>query len=158
MSRENVKMKVRIVDFRAFNAGVIFTAIGTAAFILAHQYTIGSMLDMEPGFFPAALGILLIILGLISMLQGIRANVPISVASASTLPVLMVVTGVVSFGLLIDRAGLLVSLAALIGFACYDRLRSKPLEVLVIYVALAALASGLFIYAFQMPIKLVWWH
>lgn len=151
-------MKLRIVDARAFYAGMVFTAIGTAAFIMSHQYSMGSLFDMGPGFFPAIVSGLLALLGLASIFQGIRATVPNPVADCRGLPLLMVLAGVVSFGLLIVRAGLLVAMAALIGLSCFDRLRSRPLEVAVIYLVLAGFSVGTFVYAFGMPINLFWWQ
>jgi hypothetical protein len=73
-------------------------------------------------------------------------------------PVLLVLAGVISFALLIERTGLLVALAALLGFSCFDRLKTRPLEILLVYLVLAVFSAGLFVYGFRMTIRLVWWQ
>jgi hypothetical protein len=69
-------MRLHVVDFKAFYAGLFFAAIGAAAFVLSHQYEIGAPLNMGPGFFPALVGIALAGLGGVSMVQGVRASIP----------------------------------------------------------------------------------
>lgn len=151
-------MSLRVVDSRAFFAGMVFAGVGAVAFSLAHQYTIGSLAYMGPGFFPAAVGGVLVVVGIVSIIQGIRATVSNPLEKCKAWPVVMVLAGVVGFGLLIERAGLLVALGVLLGFSCFERLKNRPLEVLATYLLLAGFCSGLFVYVFQMPIKLVWWQ
>jgi Tripartite tricarboxylate transporter TctB family len=151
-------MRLHVVDFKAFYAGLFFAAIGAAAFVLSHQYEIGAPLNMGPGFFPALVGIALAGLGGVSMVQGVRASIPNVVDQVRITPVLLVLAGVISFALLIERTGLLVALAALLGFSCFDRLKTRPLEILLVYLVLAAFSAGLFVYGFRMSIRLVWWQ
>jgi len=46
-------------------AGLIYIVVGAAAFVMAHAYRMGTPLQMGPGFFPALVGVVLILLGLV---------------------------------------------------------------------------------------------
>jgi hypothetical protein len=48
---------------RDYIAGALVALIGGGAFVQARQYDIGNLDAMGPGFFPAALGVALILLG-----------------------------------------------------------------------------------------------
>ena len=51
-------------------AGTLFIVIGALALLGARGYPVGSAMRMGPGYFPAVLGVLLILLG---ALLGLRA-------------------------------------------------------------------------------------
>src|SRR4051794_16044253 len=55
-----------------FWAGMLFIAIGAFAVIVALNYPMGTAARMGPGYFPRALGTLLIILGAVSLFRGLR--------------------------------------------------------------------------------------
>jgi uncharacterized membrane protein (UPF0136 family) len=68
-------------------------------------------------------------------------------------PLLLILAGVIGFYLLIDRAGLVAAIFVLLLFACARQLTSRPLEVLLIFVVLAAFAVAVFIDGFGMPFR-----
>jgi len=55
-----------------FWAGILYIAFGVAAITVALKYPIGSAGRMGPGYFPRALGILLIAIGLILSIRSFR--------------------------------------------------------------------------------------
>ena len=138
-------------------AGAIFIGIGTIAFAAAQQYEIGSARQMGPGYLPAAVGIVLVFLGALSLLNGFRNAIPDLIAKQALEPFVLVVASVVAFALLIDVAGLVVAMLALVLIACLRRLFSHPLEVLLTYVGLTAFSVALFSYGLKMQIPL-WWQ
>ena len=69
-------MRVRIVDAKAWYAGLAYACIGIVAFVMSHQYPIGTPLRMGPGYFPALMGVVLFGLGVVSAAQGLRPEHP----------------------------------------------------------------------------------
>lgn len=138
-------------------AGLIFIVTGTALFIAAQKYEVGSANRMGAGYMPALMGVVLVFLGACSLLTAMRGGASDPIERTPLEPFVLVVASVVAFALLIDAAGFLVALAALISIACLRRLRSNPLEVGAIYLALAGFCSVVFRYALEMPLPLVWW-
>jgi hypothetical protein len=149
---------VRINAPKDLLAGLIFTAFGALTFILAHDYDIGTAVDMGPGYFPAAMGLVLAVIGIAAILRGISRKTPDPITRHRIEPLVLVFAGVLAFSFLIEPAGLLVASAALIGIACFRRLLANPLEVLIFYVALTGFAALVFVRWFDMQLPLFWWH
>jgi hypothetical protein len=94
------------------------------------------------------------LLGAIGVLRaiGTRETAGPSEPRALT-PLLLILTGVTGFYLLIDRAGLVAAIFVLIALSCARQLRSRPLEVLAIFVVLAGFSVAVFIDGFGMPFR-----
>ena len=151
-------MRTRINAPKDILAGLIFVGFGVAAFILSHAYEMGTALEMGPGYFPAAVALILIVVGVLAIVRGLMSKVPDPVAKHRLEPLLLIFAGVLSFSLLIERAGLIVAAAALIGLACFRRLRTHPLEVLLIYVVLTGFSAVGFGMWLGIQLPLVWWQ
>jgi hypothetical protein len=65
-----------IGNTRDFYAGLLFVAFGVVALVMAQSYSIGTAARMGPGYFPRLLGILLIGLGAVQAIVGIRTSAP----------------------------------------------------------------------------------
>ncbi len=68
------------------------------------------------------------------------------------------ILSIVSFGLLIDRAGLVVATFVCLFFACFRRVFTNPIEVFLTYSVLTIFNILVFIYAFGMTIPIFWWE
>jgi hypothetical protein len=139
-------------------AGLIFIAFGVGTIVLARDYEIGSALEMGPGYFPAAMGLLLAVLGIAAIVRGVTRKVRDPITRHRVAPLLLVFAGILAFSFLIESAGLIVAAAALIGIACLQNLRSKPLEVIVIYLVLTGFSALVFVHWFDMRMPLLWWR
>ena len=60
---------------RDLYAGGLVFLIGSGAAIIGSKYTIGSLTKMGPGFFPAALGVVLAIMGVLAAAMEARSRV-----------------------------------------------------------------------------------
>ena len=109
-------------------------------------------------YFPAARGLVLAIIGVAAIARGLTRADPDPIEPHRLEPLFLIFTGIVAFSLLVERAGLLVASAALIGIACYRRIFSHPWEVLITYVALTGFAALVFVVLFEMPMPLFWWR
>jgi hypothetical protein len=139
-------------------AGTIFFVAGIVLFFWSHSYEIGSANNMGPGFFPALLGVLLALFGLAAVIKGFRTRIANPLPAIKLEPLLLLLASVVSFGLLIDTAGLVVASFACIFFACFRRLLKNPVEVLALFVVLTVFNVVVFVQIFAMPIRVFWWQ
>ena len=64
-------------------AGLIFIAFGAGTFVLAHDYEIGTAVQMGPGYFPAAIGLVLAAIGVAAIVAGHQSQDPRSDHAAS---------------------------------------------------------------------------
>jgi len=132
-----------------FWAGVIYIAFGAAAIGIAFNYPIGSAGRMGPGYFPRALGIILIGLGLILALRALRLKgTPMSFTTFK--PLIIVLGSVVLFGIAAPKLGLMVATIILViaSSTASDEFRWK--EAII-----ASIAMAIFTYlAFSWGLKL----
>jgi Tripartite tricarboxylate transporter TctB family len=93
--------------------GILYVVIGVSAFLIARNYTLGSAGRMGPGYFPAAVSLLLVVIG--SVIVGRSFLVDGStVRNFAIRPMAVVLCSIVAFGLLLTRAGFLVAGAVLV--------------------------------------------
>lgn len=96
-----------------FWAGILFIAFGVAAIAIAINYPVGTAGRMGPGYFPRALGVLLIVIGGILALKALRMpGVPLSFGDIR--PLVIVLGSIALFGLLAPYFGMVVATVALI--------------------------------------------
>jgi hypothetical protein len=139
-------------------AGAIFAVAGVVFFAMSQQYDIGTATAMGPGYFPALLGICLTLLGLGSIVKGILAKHYDPIDAHSIEPLILILLSIVSFALLIERAGLVVATFVSIFLACFRRALSHPIEVFAVFLVLTTFNLIVFIYAFGMTIPVFWWR
>ena len=136
-----------------FYAGLVFIAFGIAAIAIGSNYTLGSAARMGPGYFPRILGILLIVLGAILTLRALRLNGS-PIPAWKWRPTLIVIGSVVLFGLMVTRAGLVVSTIVLIVLSSAGSHEFRPREAAISAVLLAALCVGIFVIGLKLQIAI----
>ncbi|WP_181832828.1 tripartite tricarboxylate transporter TctB family protein [Bosea caraganae] len=146
---------LQIQNIRQFWLGVLFGVIGLIA-LWELPRPIGTLTAMGPGYFPMLLGIGLVLAGAASIVIGIRSHSHTEVEPLSLVPTFFIISGIVAMALLIDRAGLAVSLLFMVLGTCYDRVLKHPIEVAVIYIAVLGMTWGVFLHLIKLPIKLFW--
>jgi hypothetical protein len=106
---------IRIRNGRDFWSGVMFATIGAFFAAVGASYEMGTAADMGPGYVPTALGVIVIVLGLV-----IAANAISSSANEETVEAVdwrslfLVLVPVALFGVLLPYLGLVVSLLMLV--------------------------------------------
>jgi hypothetical protein len=146
---------LQIGNIKQFSSGVIFAVIGVLA-LWQLPRPIGSLVSMGPGYFPMLLGIGLVLVGVSSIILGMRSHTHTSIESLALVPTFFIVSGIIAMALLIDRAGLAVSLLFMVLGTCYARVLKHPLEVAIIYLIVLLMTWAVFIYLIQLPITLFW--
>jgi hypothetical protein len=111
---------MRIRNQKDFRAGVMFVAFGLFFAGFGATYSIGTAANMGPGYFPTALGVIVILLAIAILLKSLAPSAPAETAEPLYWRVLALILGpVVLFGLLLDFIGLIAALVVLIAIACY---------------------------------------
>ena len=103
-------------------AGLMFMAVAAFGLWLSRDYPIGTALRMGTGYVPRLLCWILLGLGAVVFLQGLRAAQAERTVAAGGVsawrPVVFVTVSLVVFGLAIERLGLVVSILLLVGLGC----------------------------------------
>jgi hypothetical protein len=101
-----------------FWAGVIYIAFGLIAVIIALDYGMGTALRMGPGYFPTVLGVLLIVIGTISLIRSfLQSGSPIGGFAIKAL--LIIVGSTLLFALIVREVGLVTALPILVIMSSY---------------------------------------
>lgn len=137
-----------------FLAGLMFIAFGIAAIVIGSGYTLGTAARMGPGYFPRILGILLIGLGALIALRGLRRP-GAQLHGVKWRPTLIVLGSVVGFGLVVEHTGLLLATILLIFCASTASHEFRWKEALVSGVFFALLAIGVFVLGLKLQLP-VW--
>jgi len=143
----------RLMKNKDFWAGMMFACFGVAAMFIARDYRFGSATRMGPGFFPTVLGGILVAFGVCLMAIGLRSGEKIQGrVSLRTLGLLTL--SLILFGLLMQWAGFIPALVALVFLSAASGRDFRFLEILMLTVVLVAASAALFIWGLELPYPL----
>jgi putative tricarboxylic transport membrane protein len=149
----------RALTRRDVLAGLLFIGVAVLGLWLSRDYPIGTALRMGTGYVPRLLCWLLLGLGAVVLVQGLREAQdarPLSSSDVSALrPVIFVTASLVIFGLSIERLGLIISILLLIGVGAVAARGLRPFETIAASVVLIILSWGIFILGLGLTIP-VW--
>jgi hypothetical protein len=149
----------RLLARRDVLAGLLFVAVAALGLWFSRDYPIGTALRMGTGYVPRLLCWILLGLGAVILVQGLReaqAERPLSFADMSAWrPVIFVTASLVIFGLSIEQLGLVVSILLLIGVGAVAARELRPIETVVAALVLIVLSWGIFILGLGLTIP-VW--
>ena len=146
-------MPTNAYNAKRFASGLLFLAIGLFGMIYGSRYRMGSATQMGPGYFPFVVSAVVALLGMASAATSWHSGPSVRPMDWHIIPLLCVLAGIAAFGLLVEHAGLVLAIAAVVVLGCYQRLLSRPWEVLAIGLILIVMSVGLFIHGLGMP-----WH
>ena len=149
-------MPLQIRHPKDFYAGLIFIVVGVVALLIGRDYSLGVATRMGPGYFPALLGGLLTLLGLIIALRSLLSDGP-GVGHIGLRPLVLILVSMLTFAGLLEPAGLVIATVALIGIGCLGSIESRAREIIVLTIALIAVALGLFVFGLGLPMKIWPW-
>ena len=129
-------------------------AIGAAAMLIAREYRFGSTLRMGPGFFPVILGGILVVFGVCIAAIGIRRGEKIQ-GHLSLRALILLPFSLILFGLLMELAGFVPAMAALVFVAAASGKEFKFVEVLALTVFLTLASMAVFIWGLGLPYPLI---
>ena len=147
-------MKIR--SQKDFWAGLMFIGFGMLAIVVSRDYAMGSATRMGPGYFPTYVGAVLIVIGAITSGLAYRIEGP-GIGRWGWRPLLWLSAAFSAFGLLIDGAGFVLALLALIIASSLAGRDTRPLELAVLIAVLITGSVALFIYGLELPYRLFPW-
>ena len=145
-------------------AGLMFVGVAAFGLWLSRDYPVGTALRMGTGYVPRLLCWVLLGLGVVILVQGLReGQAARSVLSSDAgdwrhgawRPVLFVTLSLVIFGLSIERLGLVLSILLLVGVGAVAARGLRLLETLAAALVLITLSWGIFILGLGLTIP-VW--
>jgi putative tricarboxylic transport membrane protein len=140
-------------------AGLLFIAVAVLGLWISRDYPIGTALRMGTGYVPRLLCWLLLGLGAVVLVHGLREGQgarALSSGDVSALrPAVFVTASLVIFGLSIERLGLVLSILLLIGVGAVAARGLRPIEALAAALVLIVLSWGIFIVGLGLTIP-VW--
>jgi putative tricarboxylic transport membrane protein len=140
-------------------AGALFIAVAATGLWVSRHYPIGTALRMGTGYVPRLLCWILLGLGVLVVVQGLR-DIPAGGAIGPGLrpvwrPLIFVTGSLVVFGLAIETLGLVVSILLLIGIGGVAARELRAWETLAAALVLIALSWIIFIVGLGLTIP-VW--
>jgi hypothetical protein len=133
--------------------GLLFLALGAFAMIYGSRYSLGTAARMGPGYYPLLASSGLVLLGVVLVVRSFLAATE-PVGAVNLRPLLLILAGTLTFGLLLDRGGFILA-ALLLVFAV--RLADRGfrfLEVAALAAFLLAFTLATFRYGLGMPLRL----
>jgi hypothetical protein len=137
-------------------AGAMLIAIGAAATLGAREYPFGTVRRMGPGYFPTALGCILVLFGVYFVVRALRARGgepirgPWPVRALVVLPLALIL-----FGILMAWAGFIPALAVLIVGSASAGREFRLVEVMLLTAALILFAVVVFVWGLGLPYPLI---
>jgi hypothetical protein len=98
---------------KEFWLGIVYLLLGAAGIWYALGYPMGTAARMGPGYLPSLISGLLLVFGAVSLIRSVRLSGE-PIGSIAFRPLLCVLGGVLAFGILAERAGLVVAISVLV--------------------------------------------
>lgn len=134
--------------------GLIFIAVGLGAVFFTRGLSMGTAVRMGPAYYPTGLGVLLALIGAAIVLRSlIRPGPPVGRLAFGKLA--LVLGSTVLFGLLLRRAGFVVSLILLVILSAWASRRFRWPVALALAVGLALGSTILFVWLLGLPIPIL---
>ena len=156
--RDTLRSPWKILTRKIVLAGLLFMTVAVLGLWISRDYPIGTALRMGTGYVPRLLCWILLGLGALVLLQGLRdAREAEQVGGdrAAWRPVIFVTASLVVFGLAIERLGLVVSIALVVGIGSLAARDLRPWEVAAAALVLILLSWAIFILGLGLTIP-VW--
>ena len=137
-----------------FWAGLMFLAFGLffAAWAVAN-YQMGTAVRMGPAYFPALLGGLLALLGLMVLFASVTISGP-KVDQFHFRPLLLILAANVAYGYVMKPLGLVLATAVLVFISAFGGHEFKWREVSLLYVFLIVFSVLVFVKGLTLPFPL----
>jgi hypothetical protein len=137
-------------------AGLIFVAFGLAFAITSLSYELGTPLRMGPGYFPLALGGILVLLGLLIVGKGFisGAGAEERLGSVPWRALFLIVLAVLFFGLTVRGLGLVPTTAVTALLTALASYRTGILAAVAIAAGLTVLCVLVFLVALQLRLPM----
>jgi putative tricarboxylic transport membrane protein len=137
-------------------AGLMFMAIAALGLWASRNYPIGTAVRMGTGYVPRLLCWILLGLGGIVLLRGLRANAGALEPGPSVWRALILIpAAILAFAFAIGPLGVVGAIVLMVLIGALAGPESRPLEVAAVAVALVVMTLAIFVWGIGLPIP-VW--
>jgi hypothetical protein len=148
---------MRIKSSKDFTTGLLFLAIGIAAYYIGSAYNMGSAQRPGTGVLPRILAWCLMGSGLLLAIQAILQEGP-KLEAWAWRPLIMITAATIAFALLVDQAGLVIAMIVSMTLAALGTHETRWREFAMFMALMLTLGLGIFIFGLGMPIKVLPWR
>lgn len=138
-------------------SGLMFIVVGAGGMWIARDYPFGSALRMGPGYFPTVLGGIMVVMGIYTLLMGLKRQERIKRTWSVRALVILPLTTLV-FGFMMEHAGFVAAVIVLSILAATASPEFHWLEQVILAIGLTIGCVGLFIYGIGLPYPLFAGH
>ncbi|BBK32250.1 tripartite tricarboxylate transporter TctB family protein [Stella humosa] len=134
-------------------AGILFLLFGAGAYLTSGELQVGDAATMGPGYIPRMLALGLMLIGALTAARAFAASGP-AVERFGARPLILVTLSVLVFAITVRWLGVIIATLLIVGIGSLADRESRPREIVIAGIVLAALSVGLFVHALgvQMPI------
>jgi uncharacterized membrane protein len=136
-------------------AGLMYITTGALGMWIARDYPFGSALRMGPGYFPSVLGGIMVVMGVYVIALGLRKDHEKIQGNWSIRALIVLPLSTIVFGILMEEAGFIPAMAALIPISAAAGRDFKWLEVIPLTIGLTIACAAGFIFALGLPYPLI---
>ena len=147
---------IRIRSSRDFATGLLFVAIGAAAWWIGRDYSMGIAQRPGTGVLPRILSYCLMVSGSALWLKSVLTDGP-PMGEWAWRPFIMITVATVAFALLIEPMGLVVTMIVSLSLAALGTHETSWREFALFMILMLAIGLGVFIFGLGMPIKVFPW-
>lgn len=141
-----------------YHGGALMILFGLGAVFEGMNYRIGTLTHMGPGFFPAAIGALLVLMGVILAIEGLgRKNMSDGKEKSEWRGWLCILGGIVAFIVLGRYCGLLPATFAIVFISALGDRNNTVKVALALSVAMCVVAVVIFWWLLQLQFPLIRW-
>ena len=150
---------MQIKGSQDLTAGLMFILVGASAIWIGSNYPLGSWQRPGTGVLPMILAWALVGIGTIIAVKGVITHGPGLLHGVwAWRPVIMVTVAAIAFALLVDDAGLVLTMIVSMTICALGTPETRWREFSIFTVIMAAVGVALFIKGLGMPIKVFPWN
>jgi hypothetical protein len=133
-------------------AGVLFVLIGGWFGVSSLQLEIGTARSMGPGYFPLVLAGILILLGALITVGGLRDRA-VAIGAIPWRGLLFILPAPIIFGLTVRGLGMVLSLGLVVLLTAFASRSMRPVTAICLTVGLTAFCVAVFSYGLGLPLR-----
>ncbi|MET0706287.1 MAG: tripartite tricarboxylate transporter TctB family protein [Tardiphaga sp.] len=137
-----------------FYSGLLLVAVATVALLYIRTLTIGTVLEMGPGYFPLGLALVLLGMGLCLVVKGLLVRGP-AVGEFYLRPLFFILLSFTVFGVLVERAGLILAILVQVAIAHFASREATWRQSAITGIVLAAASAVVFVWLLKIPVGLL---
>lgn len=131
----------------------IFIAFGVLGLFLTRDLRAGSLAHMSAGFMPRVVCVLLLLVGAIIGIRGLRKP-GLAIEGIRLRPLIVVTISVVGFAYAVTHLGFVVASLWLVVTGCFAEPRTRSLEIALLAIGLTTFSALVFVYGLRVQVPL----